>query len=180
MTKEEIFLQEYKHNHFSIDFSTGIITSTKLNRQIGSINKNNGYIYITIRHPNTGNNIKIYAHRLIWLCYYGLIDPNLQINHINGIKTDNRLCNLELVIPSENIHHAIRSGLSNPSVNGRKNKEYFKTHDTHRRKFTNSQVIEMRDLYESGCYSLAEIGEKYGVCAETIRRIVKKIYYSNV
>ena len=180
MTKEEIFLQEYQQNHFKIDFTTGIITSTKLNRSIGSVNDRTGYMYITIRHPQTKKNVKIYAHRLVWLCYYGSIDPNLQINHKNGIKTDNRICNLELVTAKENIDHAIRTGLSDAKVNGGKSKEYYKTHDTHRRKFTKDQVLEMREIYDSGGYTLAEISKKFGVGAETIRRIVKKIYYSNV
>lgn len=33
------------------------------------------------------------AHRLAWLHHYGKW-PTLAIDHINGVKTDNRLCNL--------------------------------------------------------------------------------------
>ena len=37
------------------------------------------------------------AHRLIWVYHHGSIDTSLQIDHMNGIKDDNRVENLRLV-----------------------------------------------------------------------------------
>ena len=44
------------------------------------------------------------AHRLIWLMMTGVLPkyPEFEIDHINGIRTDNRWCNLRLVTKSEN------------------------------------------------------------------------------
>lgn len=60
--------------------------------------------YLQIRLSN--KKIKTFSlHRLIWQTFNG--KTNLQIDHINGIKTDNRLCNLQALTPQENTikHH---------------------------------------------------------------------------
>lgn len=53
------------------------------------------------RHFKHGSK-HIFVHRLVWITFMGKIPDNLQIDHINRIKNDNRLDNLRLVTPSEN------------------------------------------------------------------------------
>ena len=57
--------------------------------------QNNGYILITIKTK------KHLAHRLAWFFENGEF-PNGQIDHINGVRTDNRIVNLRVVTTSEN------------------------------------------------------------------------------
>jgi hypothetical protein len=58
-----------------------------------------------------GRQWSTYAHRLVMAAFAGPCPPGQQVNHINGVKTDNRLENLEYVTPSENTRHAVRLGL---------------------------------------------------------------------
>lgn len=49
-----------------------------------------------------GKIIMKFRHRLVWEAFNGKIPEGLQVNHINEIKTDNRLENLNLMTCKEN------------------------------------------------------------------------------
>ena len=46
---------------------------------------------------------KYYVHRLVYEAFNGQISEGLQVNHINEVKTDNRLENLNLMTAKENM-----------------------------------------------------------------------------
>ena len=56
----------------------------------------NGYVIVQI------NNVKRYAHRLAWLLGTNQSPGDFQIDHINGIRSDNRLANLRLATHTQN------------------------------------------------------------------------------
>ena len=58
----------------------------------------------------------LYAHRVIWALNHGEW-PDRDIDHINGEKTDNRLCNLRLATRAENL---LNTGPRVTSRSGRK------------------------------------------------------------
>ena len=74
----------------------------------GVYRKIDGYIntngYILFREHNRH---KILAHRFVYEVFYGIIPEGMQIDHINGVKTDNRILNLRLATPKENQNNPI-------------------------------------------------------------------------
>lgn len=51
------------------------------------------------------------VHRVVVSAFVGEIPKGMDVNHINGIKTDNRISNLEICTRKQNIHHSMRMGL---------------------------------------------------------------------
>jgi hypothetical protein len=54
------------------------------------------------------------AHRLIWVIMHNEF-PNGQIDHINGVRHDNRACNLRVVTRQQNAHNKQNRAINNKS-----------------------------------------------------------------
>lgn len=63
------------------------------------------------------------VHRLVANTFIDNPLNKTQVNHINGVKSDNQLSNLEWVTPSENKIHAFKIGLETPQWKGVYGKE---------------------------------------------------------
>ena len=78
-------------------------------RKLKPATDKDGYLRITLTNNNKRKSY--YVHRLVARTYLKDYDEKLQVNHKNGIKTDNQVDNLEMVTLQENIKHSIETGL---------------------------------------------------------------------
>lgn len=77
-------------------------TAIKKGRILKPSTSHSGYYQIVLSKQSIRKSYKV--HRLIWLAFYGSISEGYEVNHINEIKTDNRLENLNLMTHKENIN----------------------------------------------------------------------------
>lgn len=125
-----------------------------LNRRIRSrilkLNKGgSGYYTVSLRD---GSQRTVNVHQIVAVAFLGERKDGLDINHINGIKTDNRVKNLEYISRTKNIHHALKVGLM-------------------RVKLTPEDVRNIRERVQAG--SRKALAKEFGVTRQTIGHIVR-------
>jgi DNA-binding transcriptional regulator YiaG len=104
--KHEILLKVI--DRWVVDIETGIVKT-----RFGNVeNTIHGYRRITTSFD--GKNYSFRLHQVI-VVKAGLNPVGMTINHINGVKTDNRISNLEIITSKENTLHAIKTGLRKPN-----------------------------------------------------------------
>ena len=96
------------------------------------------------------------AHRVVYENFSGAIPQNLEINHIDGNKSNNHIGNLEVATRSENMRHAFMNGLATAKGTGNTSS-----------KLTDENVILIRILKRTGRKYL-HLAEKYGVSKSAI------------
>lgn len=83
----------------------GFIWSSKTEKRLIGGKDKDGYLNVSLR---VDGKLKTYRRaRLICEAYHGMGPDGYQVNHINGIKSDDRPLNLEWVSGSDNSKHAV-------------------------------------------------------------------------
>lgn len=145
---------------YSID-QTGRVYSHISNRYLNPAIDRDGYCIVSIAYL-PGKIKKCKVHRLV--AEYFIANPNnfICVNHLNNIRSDNRVENLEWITALGNVKYRTEQNRTARQV-GTKNGNVI---------LTESQVLEIRNLHPSKTY--IELSKKYGVSRSQIMRIVKQ------
>lgn len=143
----------------------GVVTNPA-GKILGTLRSNG---YFAIGRYDTANQCyrQISIHRLIWVACNGLpSDPTLQINHLDGNKTNNSIFNLELVTYSENAKHSHRLGLQNND--GENNSQAI---------FGNKTVVRLRKKFAAGLITIPQIMQHFDCSYSVVRNMLTGKHY---
>lgn len=119
-----------------------------------------GYLVVGLGRTDTGGRSSV--HRLVAIAFLPKPRKNqTDINHIDGIKSNNVASNLEWCTRSENTKHAIRLGLFKPTV--------IRGQAVGTSKLKTSQAIEIRRRAQTE--SRRALAAEFSVCPQTISNI---------
>lgn len=153
-TKEELLNEKWQPIDSYYEVSSlgrirskkGIVHPTKRN--------DTGYL---VFNKHRGNLCRV--HREVAKAFIPNPENKRCVNHKDGDKTNNRVENLEWATHAENNQHAYDTGLKTAK---------------HLRKLTDEQAEACVVLYQTGMYTLEEIGRLFEVSADCIIKVLKR------
>lgn len=121
----------------------------------------NGRGYKYVFFSGKGFRDRQYIHRIVAFHFLKeTYKKGMEVNHIDGDKSNNSVANLEWLTPLENKKHAIRTGLID-----QKGSNSCKTN------LTDLQALAIKRLYNNKLLTSGEIMEIFGVNRHTVLNI---------
>lgn len=99
-TNDHLIVYGLRLGHFTVNPETGWVLG-RARKPVGSVAPTG---YVRISYAGTF----LLAHRVVWIAENGPIATDIEINHRNRRRWDNRLVNLEAVTHQQNHAHATR------------------------------------------------------------------------
>ena len=150
-----------EYEHYYVDSLGNVYSDLKTGfHQIKPVTTPFGYKIVWL-YKKGFKRRKAMVHRLVMKAFIG--DNDLCVNHINGIKYDNRLENLEYCTTSENVKHAYDTGLKKQRI-GEKHMQA---------KLSEMDIITIKLFYNNGLLGAVKLAEKFNVSRDHITRIAR-------
>lgn len=136
--------------------SYGVIYSIPYGRFLRHSYTEKGYCTLHTKENKVNKSYRV--HRLVWESQNGPIPPDKEIDHINDIRWDNRISNLQLLTHLENLQKI--------------NPEKFKSYPA-------ETIIAIGKDLQNGVPTKV-ISEKYGILREKVWEIKFRNFYSEI
>lgn len=173
MTPSELIACALANGDVICDFDTGKVYGTrgpggtKIDepRELGFLHPS-GYVHVNLSAG--GNKKQVRAHRIIYQAAYGEIPDGCVIDHINGDKSDNRLCNLQMMTAEGNSRKAKMDGA------------YLSGDDNPRSKINSDIRTQIVHEYANGNTTYRKLAERYGVSKSCVCQIVHESGWTKI
>lgn len=179
MRKIELYNSKY------ILYEDGSVYSNNVNRYLKEQVDDNGYYYY--RLSNGTKFVHWFKHKLIATFFIPKIDGKDFVNHIDGIKTNNDLANLEWCTLAENNKHARDTGLNPISESNS-----LRWNNLDFRELTSKKISETRILsgvakgrlnpstkvdllYDNKLWTMTELSEELGVTVSALNNMKRQL-----
>lgn len=146
---------------YSVDIDGNVFaypnTAHKLEKQLKPRLRKNGYLYVSLR--KNGKTIDGTVHRLIAKTFLNVVQ-GMDVNHINGNRSDNRLINLEIATRSHNFLHGmfvLNNGMA---------------------KLTHNQAEEIKQRVKMNERQV-DLAKEFNVSKQTVNQIIRGTGYKN-
>ena len=145
----------------------GNVRNSKKNKIMKTDITTRGYHRLMISHK--GKTKKYFVHKLVALAFIPNPENKPEVNHIDAVKGNNRVDNLEWNTRKENVAHASKNGLYKTFLG--------ESHGLTR--LTEQDVIEIKRLLSQKVLQ-SELVERYGVSQTTISNIKRGVSWGHV
>lgn len=126
----------------------------------------NGYPYVSLWNRNKRKAIRI--HQLVGKYFISNLMNLSELNHIDGIKSNFSISNLEWVSRKENVAHAMKNGLLN----------IFGENNPHSQ-LNQLDICSIRQEYSDGKLSQKQLAERYNTTQSNISLIISRKRWKN-
>jgi hypothetical protein len=146
----------------------------KAGRILKATRSPDGYQHVSFGSRAMRKNIKVY--KIVTAAFFGKRPEGMVVNHKDGVKTNDRLSNLEYITQSENVLHAFRTGLktaaSGDKHHSRRHPERLARGERHgNAKLKDSDVDRIFELRSAGL-SMGKIAKAISTSKTHVSRIL--------
>lgn len=137
--------------------------------------------YLRVGLQVNGKLITQKVHRLVAQAFIPNPYNKAQVNHINGIKSDNRVENLEWVTPKENVQHAIDNSIFSFQTSETSINRIIKKGELNGVSLlTDKKVLEIRSKFKPRIYTREMLSKEYNVTISCIKDVVSRKSWKHI